>query len=155
MGKGTTTMQESVIINNNFFRGNVMLDSNNETAWFLTSGPTEKRYGCLYYGEVRYLSDEDRVRIIQNSHGEDFDILPKNFDGPLVKEVSTTSLKSQSDMGLTLIREWDGTVDVVKVVDNTLIYSDGVRHEVSPAYLRALKRDLFSKMPVEDENHYW
>jgi hypothetical protein len=148
-------MQESAIINNNFFRGNVMLDSNNETAWFLVPGPIEVLYGCIYYGVVEYLSHEARTRIIQNSCGEDFDILPKDFDGPLSKEVRTTLLKSQSDMGLTLIREWDGTVDVVKVVDNTLIYSDGVRYEVSPEYLRALKRDVFSKMPVEDEDHYW
>lgn len=147
-------MQESVTFNNAFFKGAVLLDNVNNTAWFLVPDEPKILYGCIYMGSVQYLSHEERVKIIQ-SDGEDFDILPKDFDGPTYKEVHSTKYLSQSELGLTLIREWDGTIDVVKVKDESIIYPDGTIHQCSRRYIEQLNNAVFTEMKKSPESGYW
>jgi len=59
-------------------------------------------------------------------------------------------------MGLTLIREWDGTVEIVKAKEGSIEYPDGTVHAVSAEYLNKLKRDLFPEIPKsKEEDSYW
>lgn len=159
-------MQETVTFDNEFFKGSVMLDSINKTSYFVVPGEPIVKVGCIYMGSVQYLSHEERVAIIRSS-GEDYDILPRGFEGPETIEVPTTKYMTQKEIGLTLIREWDGTVNVVKVVtglhmfpDGTFLgtaikYSDGVCHKVTTKYLNSLKEAVFSGIQHSKENGYW
>lgn len=82
-----------------------------------------KKYACLRYGKITYLTDKERIRIIQNDWEEDFDVLPKNFDGPTMVTESLFKRVMRRDLGIDLIREWDGTLSAVE----TTHFLDAVR----------------------------
>ena len=109
---------------------------------------TEQCPAVIYHGMVQYLTHAERVRIIQGS-GADYDVVPKDFDGPLTKDKTDFNfLEYWRDCPYHIATEWDGTLSVIyaEAVPNSyayggemfVLYQDGVYNRMSMADFRQL-----------------
>lgn len=95
--------------------------------------------GVILDGRVQYLTNEERIRIIESPNSRDFDVLPEDFEGPRTKTRETLK-RVPVNHPFYVIEEWDGTRELVKMKftrkDGPVLleYQDGVVHCVSMEY---------------------
>lgn len=104
--------------------------------------------GVILDGRVQYLTHEERVSILQSLSSRDFDLLPKDFEGPRTKTRETLR-RVPVNHPFYVITEWDGSRELVKMEftrkDGPVLlkYQDGVTHRISWEY--AISLDLVTK----------
>jgi len=75
---------------------------------YLAENVTEKCYAVMYKGMVQYLSHKERVAIISGS-GEDFDVVPSDFNGPEYEEKHSYNFIDHRSEHFYIATEWDGS----------------------------------------------
>jgi len=114
-------------------------------------------HACIHYGQLKYYTHDERVAIIRNDAEADYDTVP---DGVLAfrKRMVGTFICAH-EIGLTLIREWDGTLHAVELLSlDTIQYSDGLVHRIHPdTIMRMMKAVSADVVPLvsESDSAYW
>ena len=125
---------------------------------YFTGASYEDEYAVWYHGKVQFLTHEEMVAIIRGN-GQDYDIAPSDWTGPMTRKRELRSIVLPSELGLAVIEEWDGTLGVVKyklVEQNVMAmmyYDTCVTHEVALSYFESI---LAKKEPLPRvDNGYW
>jgi len=116
-------------------------------------------YAMWYHGRVQFLTNEEMVDIIRGN-GQDYDITPPDYAGPVTKKRKLTGIVLPSELGLAVVEEWDGTLNVVKYklvekdIMSIMYYDTCVTNEVALSYFESIlaKKDPLPRVVSEG---YW
>jgi len=108
------------------------------------------KYACIYKGILSYLSQEERIMILRSSHGEDFNVVPEDFYGKLIKMEIFFRKIFPFELGMTIIRELDGELSAVTTFNSDcgyirVKYNNNLYHDIAVDKFASLKDKVFSE----------